>query len=203
VENLPFSQACENNKTFILEVLRRHLATPGQVLEIGSGTGQHGVYFAGELPQLSWQATDLATSLADLNRRLRLAGLPNLPDAIELDVAWPEWPIRSAANVFTANTLHIMSEADVLNFFNGVARCLQNRGLLLVYGPFKYGGAFTTDSNERFDAWLKARNPVSGVRDFETVNSYAIASGMELLEDNAMPANNQLLVWQKLGSVDS
>jgi len=99
--------------------------------------------------------------------------------------------------VFTSNTLHIIDTASVENFFLGAGRCLAAGGLLLIYGPFKYGGEFTTQSNASFDGWLKERDPRSGLRDFEWVDELASAQDLLLLEDNAMPANNQLLVWRK------
>ncbi|MEZ5489969.1 MAG: DUF938 domain-containing protein [Gammaproteobacteria bacterium] len=195
--SLPFSQACENNKTFILDILHRHLQQPSSVLEIGSGTGQHAEYFASHLPHLTWQATELAENIPLLDSRLKLATLPNLPEVLALDVTRGEWPSKKVGNIFSANTLHIMGAPAVRLFFEGVARHLEPGGLLLVYGPFKYQGEYTSDSNASFDSWLKARDPVSGIRDFEVVNGYAITGGLELLEDNAMPANNQMLVWRK------
>lgn len=197
MEPLPFSQASENNKPFILPILRRHLGQTHRVLEVGSGTGQHAEYFAAELPHLLWQSSDLAENIPDLNRRLQQADRTNLPAARLLDVTDSDWGYGYVEAIFTANSLHIMSESSVAAFFAGVGRHLARDGLLLVYGPFKYQGDFTTESNARFDEWLKVRNPVSGIRDFETVNSYAGKIGLTLLEDNPMPANNQLLVWRR------
>ena len=199
---LPYSQACENNKAPILEVLRRHLpdryTVPVRILEIGGGTGQHGVFFAEQLPALHWQSSDVPWHMDSLNLRIAAAGLPNLPPAIALDVNDLPWPVDSCDGIFSANSLHIMSADSVVRFFDGVGSILNAGGKLLVYGPFKYGGQFTTESNARFDVWLKNQDPVSGVRDFEWVNELAAAVGLSLLEDNAMPANNQLLVWEKL-----
>jgi len=197
--SLPFSQACENNKDYILAILRRHLESCDRALEIGSGTGQHGTHFAAALPHLTWLSSDLQESLEGLNRRIAACSLPNLPPALELDVTWAEWPVDDISAVFSANTLHIMAASHVELFFRGVARHLPRSGRLLVYGPFKYRGQFTTRSNADFDIWLKNRDPRSGIRDFETVNRYAEQHGMRLLEDNAMPANNQLLVWEMTG----
>jgi len=101
--------------------------------------------------------------------------------------------------VFSANTLHIMSWPEVERFFAGVGAVLEPGGVLVVYGPFNYGGAFTSDSNARFDGWLKQRDPASGVRDFEAVNAQALAQGLVLQQDIAMPANNRSLVWHKAG----
>lgn len=196
-DSLPYSQSCENNKKPILAVLRRHLPHRKALLEIAGGTGQHAVFFADAFPALHWQSSDLADNVDSLNRRLLAAALPNLPPAIPLDVNQVEWLGTPVDAIFTANSLHIMSSASVERFFQGVGRTLLPDGLLLVYGPFKYQNEFTTDSNARFDLWLKDRNPQSGVRDFEWVNALARAQGLELLEDNALPANNQLLVWHR------
>ncbi len=194
---LPFSQASENNKQFILEVLRRHLGEGDRVLELAGGTGQHAVHFASNIPALHWQSSDIPSNVDSLNLRLTAAMLSNLPTAITIDVNQLPWQCDRATAIFSANSLHIMSVSSVVNFFKGVGEVLADSGTLLVYGPFKYAGEFTTESNAGFDRWLKDRDPVSGVRDFEWVNELATKAGLRLIEDNAMPANNQLLVWKK------
>lgn len=197
MQELPFSQASENNKKFILEVLARHLKDDDRVLELAGGTGQHAVHFAENLPKLHWQSSDIPSNVDSLNLRLTAAKLANLPPAISIDVNNLPWNSDRPTAVFSANSLHIMSADSVENFFRGISDILQVDGTLLVYGPFKYGGEFTTESNEDFDHWLKERDPVSGIRDFEWVNSLAATASLTLIEDNAMPANNQLLVWKK------
>jgi cyclopropane fatty-acyl-phospholipid synthase-like methyltransferase len=198
IDDLPFSQASENNKTAILEVLTRHLGDKDSLLEIAGGTGQHAVFFASLFTYLAWQSSDIPSNVDSLNRRIVLAELENLPAAISVDVNDSPWNCDSYDVIFTANSLHIMSAGSVENLFGEVANHINARGLLCVYGPFKYGGEFTTESNANFDLWLKERDPVSGVRDFEWVNVLAESAGLRLLEDNAMPANNQLLIWEKL-----
>lgn len=195
--SLPFSQSCENNKLPILSILKRYLTDKQSVLEIGGGTGQHAVFFAEQFPAINWISSEVPAGVKILNLRLQHADLANLPDAIAIDVCDERWPVDNPDVIFTANTLHIMSADSVIEFFAGVKRHLATTGMLLVYGPFKYGGEFTTPSNANFDLWLKARNPLSGVRDFEWINDLATKAGLTLLEDNSMPANNQLLVWQK------
>lgn len=194
---LPFSQACENNKEPILSVLKRHFSAPGTVLEIGGGTGQHAVHFATQMSHLQWQSSDLPDNVDTLNLRIQSAALSNLPAAIALDVTQSAWPVSDVDYVFSANTLHIMPASANPHFFSHLKEVIRPGGLVCVYGPFKYGGEFTTESNARFDLWLKANNPLSGVRDFETINAMASEAGLVLIEDNAMPANNQLLVWRK------
>lgn len=193
---LPFSDACERNKAPILEVLREAFADRRRVVEIGAGTGQHAVHFARHLPQLTWQPTDRAESLPGLSARIAAEGTPNLRQAVELDVLRQAWPAVRGDAVFSANTLHIMSWRAVEALFTGLPRILEPGGILAIYGPFKYGGQFTTASNAAFDAVLRERDPDSGLRDFESVNALASAAALEFRADHAMPANNQLLVWR-------
>lgn len=192
----PHSPACERNREPILAVLREHFATRRQVLEIGSGTGQHAVFFAAAMPWLQWQASDRAEYLPGIRAWLDDARLPNTPAPLELDVL-AAWPALDVDAVFSANTLHIMGWDGVQALFEGVGKLLADSGdTLIVYGPFNYGGAYTSDSNRQFDAWLKARDPRSGIRDFEAVDALAEAAGLRLLADIEMPANNRCLVWR-------
>lgn len=193
----PHSPACDRNRDPILHVLREHFAGARHVLEIGSGTGQHAVHFAADLPWLAWQASDRPEHLAGIQAWLDDAALANTPAALELDVTG-EWPDVAADAVFTANTLHIMDRAAVQAFFAGCGRLLADvpGGTVVAYGPFNYGGRHTSASNRDFDAWLKARDPRSGIRDFEWVNALAGAAGLQGVADVAMPANNRCLVWR-------
>ncbi|WP_062354654.1 DUF938 domain-containing protein [Pseudoxanthomonas mexicana] len=193
----PFAPSCERNQRPILEVLQRHLGDTRRVLEVGSGTGQHAVHFAAAMPWLAWQCSDRADNLPGIAQWLDDAALPNPRQAIELDVDG-SWPDSGFDAVFTANSLHIMGWPQVEAFFAGVGAVLEPGGLLAVYGPFNYGGDFTSDSNRAFEQWLKDRDPVSGIRDFEAVDALARAIGLVLIEDNAMPANNRCAVWQRV-----
>lgn len=197
--NKPFSQACENNKRPILEVLIDAFADRRRVLEIGSGTGQHAVYFAEEMPQLQWQASDIKEHLAGIEQWRAAAGLANLPPAVEFDVNSGRWPCADVDAVFSANTLHIMSWPEVKTAFGLLHSHLPAGSKLCIYGPFNYHGRYTSDSNARFDDWLRTRDPHSGIRDFEKVDALAKAAGFALREDFAMPANNRLLYWHKSG----
>lgn len=192
----PHAPASERNREPILAVLREHFADRRDVLEIGSGTGQHAVHFAAAMPWLRWQCSDRAEHLPGIRLWLDEAGLANTPAPIELDVAG-EWPRRRFDAVFSANTLHIMGWAGVQRFFNGIAAVLEAGGVLAVYGPFNYGGDYTSDSNREFDAWLQARDPRSGIRDFEAVDALARGIGLMRVDDVAMPANNRLLLWRR------
>lgn len=192
----PLSQACENNKRPILEVLRRHLKETRSVLEIGSGTGQHAVYFAGNLPHLIWQPSDLAENHAGIVAWIEEAGLDNVRLPLELDVCRRPWRVDAVDAVFSANTAHIMSWPLVEDFIAGVGEVLRPGGVFCLYGPFNCGGSHTSESNARFDVWLRQRDPDSAIRDFEAVDALACAASLTLIEDNAMPANNRLLVWR-------
>ncbi len=193
----PCSESCEQNREPILAVLREVFADRSCVLEIGSGTGQHAVYFGAALPHLRWQTGDLPLHHAGIRRWLEDAALPNVLPPIALDVNRDGWRSGRYDAIFSANTLHIMSWPEVEKCFDGIADVLEPGGVLAIYGPFNYGGAFTSDSNARFDAWLKARDPASGVRDFEAVDALARARGLHLEKDFAMPANNRMLVWRR------
>jgi SAM-dependent methyltransferase len=194
---LPFSAACERNKDPILEVLRVRFADRAQVLEIGSGTGQHAVYFARTLTHLTWHPTEQLTYLADLAERVKAEGSPNLRAPTLLDVRQAVWPVRSVDAVFTANTLHIMSWPEVMALFGGIGSVLAPGGVLCVYGPFRYAGRYTSDSNQEFDRMLQDRDPQSGLRDIQAINSLAEQYGLRLDADHDLPANNRLLVFTK------
>jgi hypothetical protein len=186
----PYWEACERNREPILTVLRRVLRKSRKVLEIGSGTGQHAAFFSTALPHLAWQASDLAEHLDGI----RMWGV----EPIELDVDQP-WPDVDADAVFSANTAHIMSWAQVERMFARAA-AIPSLEVFCLYGPFSYGGEHTAESNARFDAMLRARDPASGIRDFEAIFALAERCGLQFAEDNAMPANNRLLVFRKSGS---
>ena len=193
----PYAESCEQNRAPILAVLREVFADRRHVLEIGSGTGQHAVYFAPELPHLTWQTADVPAHHAGIRLWLEDAALPNVRPPLALDANDTAWHGDRYDAVFSANTLHIMSWAEVELCFAGIGAVLEADGVLAIYGPFNYDGKFTSDSNARFDAWLKARDPASGVRDFEAVNALAAAQGLVLTRDVAMPANNRTLVWRR------
>ena len=194
----PFAESCVQNRDPILAVLAEVFADRRRVLEIGSGTGQHAVYFAAALPHLVWQTADVPQHHAGIRAWLIDAALPNVLPPLALDVCHTGWRSGRYDAVFSANTLHIMSWPEVECFFAGVGEVLEPGGVLTVYGPFNYNGAFTSESNARFDAWLKARDPASGVRDFEAVDALARAQGLRLQRDIAMPANNRTLVWRRM-----
>jgi len=192
----PFSEACEENKQPILKVLKRLFAEANEVLEVGSGTGQHAVYFAQNLAHLYWQTSDRNESHAGICAWLDESLLPNIGQPLSLDVS-SEWPVKRFDAVFSANTTHIMSWLEVECFFRGVGTVLTDGGCFALYGPFNYSGEYTSDSNKRFDAWLKQRDPKSGIRDFSELNALADQHSLVFQEDIEMPVNNRILVWRK------
>ena len=196
----PFSQACENNKDPILRVLREELADVQSVLELGSGTGQHACYFAAGLPGIIWQPTDLVGNHSAINAWSAEYRGDNLLPVLELDVRWPQWGVRVPQAVFSANSLHIMAWSAVAALFEHLGQHAPAANRLCIYGPFNYQGAYTSDSNARFDQWLAQQDPASAIRDFEAVDARARAAGYRLHADHAMPANNRLLVWHKLSA---
>lgn len=192
-----FAPACERNKDAILAVLREALPATGTVLEIGSGTGQHAAYFAERLPQLVWQPSDRAENLASIAAWAAEAAAPNLRPPVALDLFAPQWPVTHADAIVCINTIHIVAWAGVENLFAGAGRVLAPNGVLYVYGAYRYADELLAPSNIEFDRWLKARDPRSGIRDFEAVNVLAAAAGLSLAGDVAMPANNRSIWWRK------
>ena len=192
----PCSPSCERNREPILAVLRERFARCKRVLEIGSGTGQHAVYFAAALPKLRWQTSDVAENLPGIRMWLKEAALPNTPAPLVFDVGDTP-PTGDYDAVFSANTLHIMSWKEVERLFAALPGLTRAGALLVVYGPFNYEGQFTSPSNAQFDEALRSGNPKRGIRDFEEVDALAAAAGFVLEEDRAMPANNRCIVWKR------
>jgi SAM-dependent methyltransferase len=193
----PHSESCEQNRAPIQSVLEKIFADRKRVLEIASGTGQHAVYFGQAMPHLTWQTSELPGNHAGIQAWLDEAGLPNVLPPVAIDVNDTLWPVETVDAVFNANTVHIVAWPSVQRMFAGIGRVLADGGILCLYGPFNYGGQFTSESNARFDVWLKGRDPNSGVRDFEAINRLAEAQGLTLVKDIAMPSNNRTLVWQR------
>ena len=192
----PFSQSCENNKQAILTALTGEFPQPQRILEIGTGSAQHAVYFAAQLPHLTWQTSDLACNHAGIHSWLDSVSLANLHRPILLDLNQP-WPIGNVDGIFTANTLHIVSWPLVKNFFQGVGEHLSSGGKLCIYGPFNFQGQFTSQSNADFDVGVKNIDVERGIRDIEAISQLANQQGLILRDDHAMPANNRLIVFVK------
>ena len=193
----PFAESCVENHAPILAVLRETFADRRLVLEIGSGTGQHACYFAPELPFLTWQTSDRAENHAGIHAWLSDSGVPNIRPPLVLDVRQKSWPIESADAVFSANTAHIMDWKAVAAMFAGVGRLLEPGGRFALYGPFNYGGSYTSESNARFHVWLKQRDPASGIPPLEENQTLPPRARPQLLHDYPMPPNNRTPVWRK------
>ena len=195
-----YSPAAEKNKAPILEALRARLAPAERVLEVGSGSGQHALHFTEALPELRWQPTEHPEVMSALEANLGAAGREAILPPLALDLAAGPWPAGPFDAVYAANVMHIVSVPLGEALIRGAASVLGAGGQLLLYGPYRFGGAFTTESNAEFDQWLKARDPASGVRDFEAVVAVAEASGLVLEDNRAMPSNNQLLCFRREAS---
>ena len=196
----PFSPACENNRGPILEILKPLLVDKSSVLEIGSGTGQHAVWFAKNMPQLQWQTSDLQPNHAGINQWLDAYPSPNLLPPIELDmlgIAEGNWPNADYDCIYSANTAHIMPWEAVVNMLAQAGLQLRSNGVLCLYGPMQYQGVIEPQSNRDFDASLRQQASHMGIREFHQINQLAVEAGLVMLDDHAMPANNRLLVWQK------
>jgi len=194
----PYSESCDQNRQPVLNVLKQEMAGRQRLLEIGSGTGQHAVYLAGEFPDMVWQTSEVPAMHEGIHAWLAEDGTPaNVRPPISLDVCDDPWPEQPYDAVFSANTVHIISWPQVQCLFSGVGDILEPGGVFCLYGPFNYNGRYTSESNARFDAWLKQRDPLSGIRDFEALNDLAAEAGLALKKDYEMPANNRILTWLK------
>lgn len=191
----PFSQACANNQQPIAAELPALLTDARLVLEVGSGTGQHAVYFAPRLPHLQWQASDMPENLSGIAAWFAAEPSANLRPPVQYDIRVDVWPCVDADAVFSANAVHIMHWQTVEQLFRHIGQ--SNTRCLCLYGPFNYDGQFSSESNARFDQWLKARDAGSGIRDFDALDALATADGFSLQADIAMPANNRLLCWKR------
>lgn len=194
----PYSEAAERNKAPILEILQTVFTDRNAVLEIGSGTGQHAVYFASILHHLTWHATELPHNLSGLCAWCDDNPSPNLAKPMSLNVDDEPWPIPTIDAAYTANTIHIISWPQVCRMFFKIGKLLPTGGVFCTYGPFNRNGCYTSDSNAQFDAYLRERDPESGIRDLNNLVMLAEANGLFLETDYALPANNRMLVWRKL-----
>jgi len=193
----PFSQACENNKVPILNEILTYLNLCESVLEIGSGTGQHAVFFAENVPKLHWHTSDREENHAGIIQWVKESELTNVEFPIKLNVASDAWPTIKVDGVFTANTCHIMHWHEVVAMIEGVKNMLTINGIFMIYGPFNYNNEYTSESNRRFDNVLKERDPDSGIREFTEIESIAKNNSFSMFKDIAMPANNRLLILKK------
>ena len=194
----PYSPAVDRNKGPIFEVLKEYLMDGNNLLEIGSGTGQHAVFFAEKFPGLTWVTTDVRENLAGIKEWINEANLINVKGPEELKIGTDDFPKKPFDYVFTANTLHIMSWKEGKTLFKLLGKRLREGSLTFFYGPFNKEGKYTSQGNEEFDRSLKERDPRSGIRNFEDVVNAMESFGFKLLKDHEMPSNNRLLVFEKI-----
>jgi SAM-dependent methyltransferase len=186
------------NRQPILNVLARVLPPEGLVLEIASGSGQHAVFVAQNLPSLRWQPTDADDgALASIAAHREAAALPNLLEPLRLDATAARWPIESAAAVVCNNMVHITPWRITEGLMAGGGRTLPPGGLLYLYGPYRIDGRHTAASNKDFDDWLKAQNAEWGIRDLADVTALARRHRLRLTETVAMPANNLSVIFRR------
>lgn len=196
---LPFSASADRNKEPILEVLKKVIRPEDhRLLEVGAGTGQHAVYLAPFFPRMEWTPTEVAENLPMLRERIKQSGIPNITTPFRMTVGQDDFPIRTFDVILTINTFHIMHWKECKTFMKLISGRLQEGGKVLIYGPFNYGGKFTTPSNEEFDKTLREQDPQRGIRNFEDVLNAMFKNGFELLKDNEMPSNNRMLVFRRL-----
>ena len=192
-----YSQAAENNKAPIANIMGKYLPPDASVLEIGSGAGQHALHMSHAFPGITWLPSEREAVVPLLRANLALYESNNIQPPLMLDLNDFTWSGDPVDAVYAANVMHIVSESLGERLVQAAAAALKSSGLLMLYGPYKYNGQFTTESNAAFDQWLKDRDPASGVRDFETVIATAQGSGLTLAQDYAMPANNQMLIFER------
>ncbi|MDU0355657.1 DUF938 domain-containing protein [Paraglaciecola aquimarina] len=190
----PYSQACENNKGPILRELTRVFGKCKNVLEIGSGTGQHAVYFAASLAHLTWHTSDQTCNHDGINRWITDSPANNLQRPISLTIGQDPWPELDIDGVFSANTAHIMQPNEAKLMMQMIAENLPNNGIFCQYGPFKFEGQYTSESNAAFDQHLLSEG-CGGIRDIADLEIWA--KPLQLQNVIAMPANNFVLIWQK------
>lgn len=194
----PYSPSCDQNREPILSVLKTLLSNPKTVLEVGSGTGQHAVYFGKKLPHLTWQCSDQAQYHKGILEWLNEASLPNVLPPLHLNVSEDIWPTTQYDAFYSANVMHIMHWENVVDLFTLASKCLRKDGLMICYGPFNFDGKYTSHSNAQFDQQLQARDPQSGIRNFEDLQKLADENNLLFLQNIEMPTNNRILVWQKV-----
>ena len=194
-----YSEAALRNQEPIFHVLKDYIGmSDGRLLEIGSGTAQHAIYIAEKLPNLHWVCSDQVENHANIKIRLQSAKLANIHGPEKLVVGEDDFPGKKPFDyVFTANTLHIMSWKLNKSLFKLLAKRLREGALAFFYGPFNYDNEYTSDSNKAFDEFLKSRDSLSGIRNFEDISRNMEKYGFKLLKDHEMPANNRLLVFRK------
>lgn len=194
----PVSPSTIRNREPILDILKKYIIGAKKILEIGSGGGEHAVYFSDYFSQATWTTSDQFENHSLIKYRILESKLKNIKGPCQLKVGVDDFPKGVFDYVFTANTLHIMSWKECKALFKLLGKRLREGSVVFFYGPFNYANEFTSESNRQFDNWLKQRQSHSGIRNFEEVQASMNKFGFKLLEDHQMPANNRLLVFERL-----
>lgn len=193
------TSAVDRNKGPILNVLKDIIDDLKlRVFEVGSGSGEHAAFFANHFKNIVWTTSDRLTNHPKIIETLKAAKLPNLRGPLEFEIGKDEFPKYTYDIVFTANTFHIMSWKQCKNLMKMLGHRLREGSQVIIYGPFNYNNEFTSKSNEEFDQYLKAQDPLKGIRSFEDVNKSMLKNGFTLYKDYEMPANNRMLVYTRL-----
>lgn len=195
----PYAEYAARNAASILEILKREFRNCKCVLEIGSGTGQHAVAFATELDHLHWQTSDLDENHTGINAWIDAGELDNVMAPLSMDVRTADVEACTYDAAYSSNTAHIMGIDAVENMYTLVGRALCDGGVFCLYGPFRCDGRFNTQSNADFDTDLRGRDSAMGIRDLETLDTFAAANGLQRQRLYAVPSNNYVAVWQKTG----
>ena len=208
VDGRLYAPATLRNREPILQVLKNRIKSQSSVLEIASGSGEHGLYFTQQLPDILWQPSDSnLEAFNSINAWQQSSPQSNYLAPLNLDVQNPGWwkslaesmskslPLSTIVNI---NMIHISPWTATEGLFAGVSELLPPHGLLYLYGPFKRDGRHTAESNAQFDVSLRTRNPLWGVRDLETVTELGQQFGLELQDIIEMPANNLSLFFSRV-----
>ncbi len=205
MDNRLFFPATERNRESIGEVLSKILVTKGSILEIGSGSGEHGVEFQKSFPEITWQSSD-----PEIIHRNSISSWIDheelnfkMPQPLDIDVEKIPWEIPSELllsiqGIISINMIHIASWNCTISLFKESGRLLKNGQFLMLYGPFKIGGKHNSQSNELFDISLKMQNESWGVRDLGEVSDEAIKNDFIEEELISMPANNFTVIYRKV-----
>lgn len=197
-DSKPFAPSADRNKQAILEALQSELSGHERIVEIGSGTGQHACHIANAMPHILWQPTELADKLPGIEQWIHDSGCTNVLTPVVLDLASDNTPLEGASVCYSANTLHIVSWKLVQALFQYAASLLDERGKLIVYGPFSINGQHTSEGNRIFDEQLRTSDPYSGIRELRELDQLAGLHAFNSATVIDMPANNKLLCWRKL-----
>ncbi len=194
------SPSTARNRQPILDVLLPRIAARARVLEVASGAGEHAVFLAAALPNVDWQPSDRdAEAIASISAWRAATGLNNLKAPVCLDAAdsatWPHGPFEA---VVCINMIHISPWTACEGLLSGAGRVLTSGGRLFLYGPYLEAEVETAPSNLAFDESLKSRDGAWGLRDLEIVKQQALANGLGFVERIAMPANNLIVVFERL-----